>query len=108
MKRLGALALLLGTLGCNTLYVDYPSPDPGTLDLSKRHVVTSRGCGFALLAFIPLGVNDRMDRAWTQLRKRAGRNVITDVEQRETWMYLGAGTLWCSHMTANAYPRLGP
>jgi hypothetical protein len=28
MKRLGALALLLGTLGCNTLYVDYPSPDP--------------------------------------------------------------------------------
>jgi hypothetical protein len=70
--------------------------------------VTSRGCGFALLSLFHFRVNDRLDRAWTQLRSRAGRNVIADVSQRESWIYLFVGTLWCSHLTANAYPRLEP
>ena len=108
MTRLLAIVLVLLASGCSSLYVDYPTPDPTTLDLSKRTVVTSRGCGFSLLAVIPMRVNSRLDRAWSQLRARAGSKVISDVEQRESWLYLFVGTLWCSHLAANAYPRLEP
>ena len=100
------IALVLGALGCQTLYVDFPSPDPATLDLSSPRVVSSRGCGFALLHFIPFGVNDRVDRAWTHLRRAAGHSVLGDVQQRERWMYLFVGSLWCTDLVANAYPRL--
>jgi hypothetical protein len=65
-------------------------------------------CGFQLLYLIPIGVNGRLDRVWTDLRNLAGRDVIGDVSLRESWKYAFIGTLYCSELVAKAYPKLNP
>jgi hypothetical protein len=102
------IALAVFTLACRSVYVDYPSPDSSRVDLAKPREISSRRCGFQLLLVIPIGVNGRLDRAWSDLRRLAAHDVIGDVSQQESWFYAWIGTLYCSKLVANAYPKVEP
>lgn len=106
--RLALVVAAALSLACTSVYVDLPSPDPATIDVANPRTISSQRCGFQLLLLIPIGVNGRLDRVWTDLRNQAGRDVIGDVSLRESWKWAFVGTLYCSELVAKAYPKLAP
>lgn len=64
--------------------------------------ITASACGFQLLLFIPIGVNDRLERAYGSLQAQAAGAIITDVEVKESWSYGFVGTSYCTTLQAKA------
>lgn len=64
--------------------------------------ISASACGFQLLLFIPINVNDRLDRAYQVLRGQAGGDTITNVQMQENWTYAFVGTVYCTSLKATA------
>ena len=82
--------VLLGT------HVAGPIPD-GT-----ERAIEAEACGFQLLLFIPININDRAQRAYYLLEGQAGGDFITDVQVEERWTYGLVGTAYCTALRARA------
>jgi hypothetical protein len=67
--------------------------------------IASEACGFQLFVLIPISVNARQERAYTDLQAQAAGDVITDVEVEEHWFYAFVGTGYCTSMRAKAIKR---
>jgi hypothetical protein len=65
-------------------------------------VVDASACGFQLLLFIPININDRMERAYKKLQQSAEGQPIVDIEVRERWTYWLVGTGYCTELRAKA------
>ena len=50
----------------------------------------------------PIGVNSRLERAYSSLQSQAGDAAITDVKVKERWIYCFVGTSYCSELQASA------
>lgn len=64
--------------------------------------ITAEACGMQLLLFIPIGVNSRLERAYSSLQSQAAGAVITDVQVKERWVYRFVGTSYCTELQASA------
>jgi hypothetical protein len=67
-----------------------------------ERTISSEACGFQLLLLIPIGINDRMSRAYSALQEKAAGSYITDVQVQERWGWGLVGTLYCSVLQAKA------
>ncbi len=74
-------------------------------DLGRGRTITAEASGFQLLLVIPIGINDRQQRAFQLLRAEAGADYISDIKIQESWTYAFIGTVYRTTMTATAYPR---
>jgi hypothetical protein len=64
--------------------------------------ITAEACGFQLLLFIPIRINDRQARAYNALKAQAPGATITDVRIKESWSYGFVGTSYCTQLLATA------
>lgn len=96
----------LGTVGCSGTRFSIPNTPDRPYDLSKGRTITAEEGGFQLLLVIPLGVNERHERAWRELQSAARGDFITDVKIRDSWTWALVGTIYTVHMEATAYPYL--
>lgn len=73
-------------------------------DMSKGRTARAQACGFQLLLFIPIVVNQRADFAYQNLKRQAGSGYLTDIRVQETWTYAFVGTLYCTIMEGTVFP----
>jgi hypothetical protein len=78
-----------------------------TADRSPGRMVSAEACGFQLLLFIPIGVNDRLQRAYGALQVQAGGAPLVDIEVDERWSYGFVGTRYCTTLKGRALVPAG-
>jgi hypothetical protein len=98
----GACLLLSGCTGTPVTLKSFSAKD---IVPEKSRPISAEACGFQLLLFIPIGTNSRSERAFTELRKKADNDYIADLSIEEYWRYGFVGTLYCTKLEANAYPK---
>ena len=101
-RHLALILISLLVVGCAGNPVKLGSRVSGPTPIGQSRTITGEACGFQLLLFIPMKVNDRAERAYTQLENAAGGDFITDVKVQESWTYGYVGTLYCTKMQATA------
>ena len=101
----GALVVALLAAGCHGTPVHIDNAVPDNIDRSTGHIVEGDAHGFQFILLIPMGVNTRHERAWEDLKSKAGDAYITNVEMKEGWFYGLIGTLYHTTFRATAYPR---
>ena len=75
------------------------------IDFTRGRSIEASASGFQLFLFIPININDRQSRAYSELRYVAGHDYITDVKVQESWTYAFVGTIYKTTIKAMAYPR---
>jgi hypothetical protein len=99
-----ALTVVMVT-GCASTPIPLGSPSGTAYDKSRGRVVVGSACGFQLLAVFPIMTNTRYERAYDELKNKAGNDVIVDVHVMESWWYGFVGTFYCTDLKAIVYPR---
>lgn len=100
-----ALALLTACSGAPTRLGSTTAEPARDVDFSKGRAIEAEACGFQLLLFIPIAINGRMANANTDLVAAAHGDYISDVKITESWKYAFVGTLYCTKLSATAYPK---
>ncbi len=80
-------------------------PPEQKFDRSRGTPISATACGFQLLLFIPINVNNRQARAYRALTESAPYAYITDIKVQESWNYGFVGTQYCTTLEATAYPK---
>ena len=70
--------------------------------VGTSRTVAANACGFQLLLFIPIAINERAERAYKALEAQAAGDYITDVQVEERWSYAFIGTIYCTSLKAKA------
>lgn len=101
--RIGVVAVLLSAcagapVALGTRAAEGKGAGPG-------RAITAEACGFQLLLFIPVGVNDRLERAYGSLQVQAAGDIISDVRVKERWGWRVIGTSYCTTLEAKAFKR---
>ncbi len=80
------------------------APEPPT-----DYVATTTGrgsaCGLNLFGVIPLGVNDRAERAYDEALQASGGTGLTDVSVTERWYWIYVGDTFCTDIEGMGYTR---
>jgi hypothetical protein len=99
MKRL-ALAALLLLAGCYSQFVNV-APQPPK---SYAVVGPAKGsaCGLLLLDVIPIGVNDRTERAYADAVAKANATALMDTSVTTSWYYAVIGVVHCTEIQGTA------
>jgi len=97
------LALAMALSGCAGTPVTlgsqpYAPPPAG----GQARDLSAKACGFQLLLFIPININDRQLRAYESLKKQAAGDYLTDLQWHDEWFYGFVGTGYCTTLTAKA------
>ncbi len=101
------LILFAACAGCVGTPITFTSLTDVKYDATKGKTVSGSACGFQLLLFIPIKVNDRYERAYAELLADAGPGYsVTDITVSESWTYGLVGTAYCTDLKATAYPLL--
>jgi len=101
------LILLVASAGCVGSPVTFKSLTDVKYDVTKGRTVKADACGFQLLLFFPISINDRYQRAYALLLNDAGpSSYVTDIKVSESWWYGLVGTGYCTDLEATAYPLL--
>jgi hypothetical protein len=66
----------------------------------ESRVIQAQACGFELLMFIPININDRMARAYASLQTSAEGGAISNVEIQDSWGWRLIGTQYCTTLRA--------
>lgn len=74
----------------------------GPIPTGRKYIVSTEKCGFQLFSFIPMGINNRHQIAYSRLELQANGDFLTNVKIRERWTYGFAGTSYCTAMEATA------
>jgi len=102
---ISALAALSACSGVPAQLGSTTTEVPKNVDFSQGRPINARACGFQLLLFIPIAVNSRMQNANEELIEKARGDYISDVKVTESWKYAVVGTVYCTELSATAYPR---
>jgi len=102
------LLFLVSFTGCYGIPVKFNTMPAQSYDATRGRTVEGSACGFQLLAFIPISINDRAWRAYSELVQEAGADYVTDIKVKEKWYYAALGTVYCTEMQATAYPKIVP
>jgi hypothetical protein len=101
------LIVLVASAGCVGSPITFKSLTDVKYDATKGRTVKGSACGFQLLLFIPISINDRYERAYALLLIDAGPGYyVTDIKVSESWWYGLVGTGYCTDLSAVAYPQL--
>jgi hypothetical protein len=101
--RIALAATTLALLaGCAGRPVALGTPVTGKVPTGESRSISAEACGFQLLLFIPIGINGRLESAYSELQAQAGSDFITDVEVQERWSYGFVGTRYCTELRAKA------
>ncbi len=101
------LMLFAACAGCAGTPVTFKSLTDVKFDATKGRTVSGSACGFQLLFFIPIKINDRQVRAYAELLDVAGPGYyVTDIHVSERWRYGLVGTEYCTDLKATAYLQL--
>lgn len=101
--RIALAATTLALLaGCAGKPVMLGSPVAGKVPTGESRSISAEACGFQLFLFIPIGINGRLESAYSMLEAKAGGDFITDVEVQERWSYGFVGTSYCTELRAKA------
>jgi hypothetical protein len=90
--------------GCSGTLHLAPSPT-APYNTSRGRPVSGEACGFQLMAFFPIKVMSRNERAYEQMLEEAGGDVVTDIKMQERWSFAVVGWNACTTITGTAYPR---
>ena len=101
-KRLVIIAAALLMAACAGTPVSLGTRVSGPIPTGQERIITAEACGFQLFLFIPIGVNDRMERAYWSLQEQAAGDFITDVQVQESWGWRFVGTSYCTGLRAKA------
>lgn len=102
-KTLTVVALAAAVLaGCAGVPTQVGSKVEGAVPTGASRDITGSACGFQLLLFIPISINDRLQRANSELMAAAGGDFVTDVQIQESWSYGFVGTSYCTTLRAKA------
>ncbi len=96
-----ALALAAAVCACQGTPVRFQTSEAAgrpTLPL----LLQAKACGFQLLLFIPIAVNDRQARAYQAVQAQAFGRPLVDVQIKEEWTYAFVGTQYCTTVMAKA------
>jgi hypothetical protein len=105
--RWGVLLVFLVVIAnCTGVPVNFIAMPEQPHDVTRGRTIEARACGFQLLLVIPISINDRAARAYTELLEAAGGDYVTDIKVNEEWTYAFVGTSYCTEMRATAYPKL--
>ena len=102
-----ACALGLLASGCSGVPVDLGSRVGQAAPTGPSRDIQASNCGFQLLLFIPINVNNRLQRAYAKLEEQAHGDYITDVRVQERWTYGFVGTGYCTELKAKAIATHG-
>jgi len=102
------LLFLVAFTGCYGIAVRLNTMPAQPYDATRGKVVEGDACGFQLLAFIPISINDRAWRAYNKLVQEAGDDYVTNIKVNEKWYYAVLGTVYCTELQAMAYPKSVP
>lgn len=107
IMQVALLILFAACAGCVGTPVTFKSLTDVKYDATKGRTVSGSACGFQLLLFIPIKINDRYERAYAELLDDAGPGYyVTDIQVSESWKYGFVGTAYCTDLKATAYPQL--
>ena len=101
-KRLVIITVALLVGGCTGMPVSLGTRVSGPIPTGPEREITAEACGFQLFMFIPIGINSRMESAYTLLQAQADGDFITDVQVQESWGYRFVGTSYCTTLRAKA------
>ena len=80
------------------------SPVPPT-SYSEVGPTTGEACGMIFLGLLPIGVNDRVARAYARALTRAEATSLTDTTLTERWYFLLIGNVVCSQIDGLALQK---
>jgi hypothetical protein len=103
LRKLAAVLLASAILsGCAGVPTTVGSKVNASLPTGTAREISGTACGFQLLLFIPININDRLQKANAQLTAEAAGDFITDVQIQESWSYGFVGTSYCTTLKAQA------
>ncbi len=92
--------MLSGCAGNPITVKSFPSSE---INKAESRNIIAEACGFQLLLFIPISINSRLERAFTQLQQMAGNDKLAALSIEEYWRYAFVGTVYCTRLEATAY-----
>jgi len=98
--RLPAICSVIAA--CSGVPAQLGSRMTGPVPAGPERAIQAEACGFQLLLFFPISINDRMLRATQALEEEAAGDFITDVKIQESWTYGLVGTQYCTMLEAKA------
>jgi hypothetical protein len=107
VATIGMIAMLcMAVAGCTGTPVMFKSMMEQNYDATKGRTITASACGFQLLLWIPININNRQQQAYEELMRQATNEYVTDIKVQEKWTYAFVGTVYCTVLEATAYPRI--
>lgn len=97
------LGLILALSGCAGSPISVRSVSTSDVTETRGRPISAESCGFQLLMFIPISINDRLERAFVQLQRQAAGDKIANLTIEEYWRYAFVGTTHCTRLDAIAY-----
>jgi hypothetical protein len=95
------LVLTLAVSACSSEQVNVAPTPPA------HYVVTREGdgraCGLNLFVYIPIGTNDRTERAYQRALEDAQATGLMDTEVTDSWRYVFIGDLFCTAIHGTGY-----
>ena len=106
IRRTSAVIIfaLLAAAGCTSTPLRLGKIEPVS-GATQGRSIQGEACGFQLMAFIPIGILDRNERAYQQMVEQAKGEIIADVQMQERWSFAVVGWRSCTTITGKAYPR---
>lgn len=101
-KNITIILIAAFIAGCAGTPVQLGTRSSTPVPTGTSREISAEACGTQLLLFIPIGLNNRMSRAYSELEAQAGGDFITDVQIRERWTYIFVGTNYCTTLQAKA------
>ncbi len=98
---LAPLALATALCACVGTPVRFPTSAAAGKP-TQPQLLRAKACGFQLLLFIPIAVNDRQVRAYRAVEQQAFGRPLVDVQILEEWTYAFVGTQYCTTVVAKA------
>jgi len=99
------IAISLVLSGCSGSPVTIKSVQAKDIVMANNREIRSEACGFQLLLFIPININNRLERALEDLQQKTKNEEIAHVSIEEEWVYWLVGTEYCTTLRATAYQK---
>lgn len=103
---LALAGLLAACQGVPVNFAGSTVTDRSQVDAQQGQRISAEASGLQVMVLLPFNVNDRQQRAFADLRKRAGERLLADIVVTETWRWVFIGTLYTTRIDATAYPRM--
>ena len=99
MKRFMLLAFCV-LAGCSSQFVNVAPQPPASYSVLGS--TNGSACGLLLFDLIPIGINDRTERAYANAVGKAGATTLIDTSITTSWYYALIGVVHCAEVQGTA------